>query len=159
MSRTLTFAGGKLVAAQDQDELGAYLIGLLKLGLERTALIVGLGHDACGAKLLRNGKDVLAQLLTGVGDIDARASSAPRSLPKACRASRARSKPTAKPTPAVGLPPSSSTRAVVAAAATDGADAGAGGLDLKDSTGVVVRGRAPGWDPRHTRYRRHPDSA
>ena len=27
-------AGGKLVATQDQDELGAYLIGLLKLGLE-----------------------------------------------------------------------------------------------------------------------------
>ena len=30
----LDLAGGKLVAAQDQDELGAYLIGLLKLGLE-----------------------------------------------------------------------------------------------------------------------------
>ena len=65
-------AGGKLVATQDQDELGAYLIGLLKLGLERTTLIVGLGHDTCGAKLLRNGKDVLTQLLAGVGDIDAR---------------------------------------------------------------------------------------
>ena len=64
----LDLAGGKLVAAQDQDELGAYLIGLLKLGLERTALIVGLGHDACGAKLLRNGKDVLAQFLAGIGD-------------------------------------------------------------------------------------------
>ena len=63
MSRTLTLPAASLVAAQDQDELGAHLIGLFKLGLERTALIVGLGHDACGAKLLRNGKDVLAQFL------------------------------------------------------------------------------------------------
>ena len=103
-------AGGKLVATQDQDELGAYLIGLLKLGLERTTLIVGLGHDTCGAKLLRNGKDVLTQLLAGVGDIDARGLIGTQVAAKGLQASRARSKPTAKPTPAVGLPPSSSTR-------------------------------------------------
>ena len=68
----LDLAGGKLVATQDQNELGAHLVGLLKLGLERTALIVCLGHDASGAKLLRDGKDVLAQLLAGIGDVDAR---------------------------------------------------------------------------------------
>ena len=68
----LDLAGGKLVAAQDQNELGAHLVGLLKLSLERTALVVGLGHDTCSAKLLRNGEDVLAQLLAGVGDVDAR---------------------------------------------------------------------------------------
>ena len=68
----LDLAGGKLVATQDQDELGAHLVGLLKLSLERTALIVRLGHNPCGAKLLRNGKDVLTQLLAGVGDIDVR---------------------------------------------------------------------------------------
>ena len=68
----LDLAGGKLVATQDQDELGAHLVGLLKLGLERTTLVVGLGHDPCGAKLLRNGKDVLTQILAGVGNVDAR---------------------------------------------------------------------------------------
>ena len=68
----LDLAGGKLVATQDQDELSAHLVGLLKLSLERATLIVRLGHDACGAKLLRNGKDVLAQLLAGVGDVDTR---------------------------------------------------------------------------------------
>ena len=35
-------AGGKLVATQDQDELGAYLIGLLKLGLERRSSLPAL---------------------------------------------------------------------------------------------------------------------
>ena len=68
----LDLAGGKLVATQDQNELSAHLVGLPKLSLERTTLIVCLGHDTCGAKLLRDGKDVLAQLLAGIGDIDTR---------------------------------------------------------------------------------------
>ncbi len=33
----LDLTGGKLVAAQDQDEFGTHPIGLLELGLERTA--------------------------------------------------------------------------------------------------------------------------
>ena len=101
----LDLAGGKLVAAQDQDELGAYLIGLLKLGLERTALIVGLGHDAYGAKLLRNGKDVLAQLLTGVGDIDARGL-----LGTQIAAKGLRPPPPMEPTPAPGASTSKTVR-------------------------------------------------
>ena len=37
MSRTLTLPAASSLAAQDQDELGAHLISLFKLGLERTA--------------------------------------------------------------------------------------------------------------------------
>ena len=106
----LDLAGGKLVAAQDQDELGAHLIGLLKLSLERTALIVGLGHDACGAKLLRNGKDVLAQLLAGVGDIDARGLLGTQIAVKGLQGQQGALKTDSKADAAVGLPPSSSTR-------------------------------------------------
>lgn len=111
MSRTLTLPGGKLVAAQDQNELSAHLVGLLKLSLKRTTLIVCLGHDTCGAKLLRNGKDVLAQLLAGIGDVDTRgllgAQVAAKGLQGQQGALKTDGEADARP---VGLPPSSSTR-------------------------------------------------
>ena len=135
----LDLAGGKLVAAQDQDELGAYLIGLLKLGLERTALIVGLGHNPCGAKLLRNGKDVLTQLLAGIGDVDARDLLGTQVAAKGLQGQQGALKTDGEADACRGLAALELDEAIVATATTDGADTGAGSLDLKDSTGVVVQ--------------------
>ena len=126
----LDLAGGKLVAAQDQDELGAYLIGLLKLGLERTALIVGLGHNPCGAKLLRNGKDVLTQLLAGIGDVDARDLLGTQVAAKGLQGQQGALKTDGEADACRGLAALELDEAIVAAAAADGADAGARGLDL-----------------------------
>ena len=112
-------AGGKLVATQDQDELGAYLIGLLKLGLERTTLIVGLGHDTCGAKLLRNGKDVLTQLLAGVGDIDARGLIGTQIAAKGLQGQQGALKTDSKADARRGLATLELDQAIVAAAAAD----------------------------------------
>ncbi len=112
-------AGGKLVATQDQDELGAYLIGLLKLGLERTTLIVCLGHDTCGAKLLRNGKDVLAQLLAGVGDVDTRGLIGTQVAAKGLQGQQGALKTDGKADAGRGLAALELDQAVVAAAAAD----------------------------------------
>ena len=135
----LDLAGGELVATQDQNELGANLVGLLKLSFERTTLVVGLGHDTCGAKLLRDGKDVLAQLLAGIGDVDARGLLGTQIVAKGLQGQQGALKANGKADARRGLATLELDQAVIAAAATDGADAGARGLDLKDSTGVVVQ--------------------
>ena len=146
----LDLAGGKLVAAQDQDELGAHLIGLLKLGLERTALIVRLGHDTRGAKLLRNGKDVLAQFLAGIGDIDARGLIGTQIAAKGLQGQQGALK--------------TDSKADARRPRLFGLDGGVERKQVREPRpqrrcGCSSPDHAPGWDPRHTRYRRHPDSA